>query len=133
MSVIGADRTRILTVSDCDDEVRQAVRAVINAARTGTPLDRIAILHTSPEPYARLAHEQLSAAGITFNGASVMPLTARLAGRTLLQMLALPEGGFRREDVFAWLAGARLLAQGRFISVTAWERVSRDAEVVAGR
>jgi hypothetical protein len=30
-----------------------------------------------------------------------MPLTARVAGRTLLQMLALPEGGFRREDVFA--------------------------------
>ena len=66
----------------------------------------------SPEPYARLAHEQLSAAGIALNGAAVMPLTARVAGRTLLELLALPEGGFRREDVFAWLAGARLRRQG---------------------
>jgi hypothetical protein len=127
------DRTCIMTVSDCDEEVRQAVRAVINAARTGTPLDRIAILHTSPEPYARLAHEQLSAAGIAFNGAATVPLTARVAGRTLLQMFALPEGGFRREDVFAWLAGARLRAHGHFIPITAWERVSRDAGVVGGR
>jgi ATP-dependent helicase/nuclease subunit B len=49
MSVVGPDRTRIITASDCDEEVREAVRAVINAARAGTPLDRIAVLHTSPE------------------------------------------------------------------------------------
>ena len=67
------------------------------------------------------------------NGAAVMPLTARVAGRTLLGLLALPGGGFRREDVFAWLAGARLRHDGRPISVTAWERLSRDAGVVAGR
>ena len=82
-----AGRTRIVTVSDCDEEVRAAVRAVVDAARAGTPLDRMAILHASPEPYARLAHEQLTAAGIALNGAAVMPLTARVAGRTLLQLL----------------------------------------------
>ena len=79
-----ADRTRIVTVSDCDEEVRAAVRAIVDAARAGTPLDRMAILHASPEPYARLAHEQLAAAGIALNGAAVMPLTARVVGRTLL-------------------------------------------------
>ena len=42
------DRTRILTVSDCDEEVRAAVRCVVDAARAGTPLDRMAILHASP-------------------------------------------------------------------------------------
>ena len=56
-----------------------------------------------------------------------------MAGRTLLGLLALPDGGFRREDVFAWLAGARLRHEGRSISVTAWERLSREAGVVAGR
>ena len=132
MEVVG-ERTRIVTVSDCDEEVRAAVRAVVDATRAGTPLDRIAILHASPEPYARLAHEQLAAAGIALNGAAVMPLTARVAGRTLLQLLELPESGFRREDVFAWLAGARLRRDGGAIPVTAWERLSRDAGVVGGR
>ena len=43
-----------------------------------------------PVPYARLAHEQLAAAGIALNGAAVMPLTSRLVGRTLLGLFALP-------------------------------------------
>jgi ATP-dependent helicase/nuclease subunit B len=133
LAVVDTQRTRIVTVSDCDEEVRAAVRAVIDAARAGTPLDRMAILHASPEPYARLAHEQLTAAGIALNGAAVMPLTARVAGRTLLQLLELPESGFRRDDVFAWLAGARLRRDGGRVPVTAWERLSRDAGVVGGR
>jgi hypothetical protein len=133
MAVVDIDRTHIITVSDCDEEVRAAVRSIVDAARAGTPLDRMAILHASPEPYARLAHEQLAAAGIALNGAAVMPLTARVVGRTLLGLLALPNGGFRREDVFAWLAGARLNHAGRPIPATTWERLSRDAGVVAGR
>jgi hypothetical protein len=133
MAVVDAERTHIVTASDCDEEVRAAVRAVVDAARAGTPLDRMAILHASPEPYARLAHEQLTAAGIALNGAAVMPLTARVAGRTLLHLFELPESGFRREDVFAWLAGARLRQDGGAIPVTAWERLSREAGVVGGR
>jgi ATP-dependent helicase/nuclease subunit B len=133
MAVVGTERTRIVTVSDCDEEVRAAVRAVVDAARAGTRLDRMAILHASPEPYARLAHEQLAAAGVPLNGAAVMPLTARVVGRTLLQLMELPESGFRREEVFAWLAGARLRGGGGTIPVTAWERLSRDAGVIGGR
>ena len=133
LAVVDPERTKIITASDCDEEVRAAVRAIVDAARDGTPLDRMAILHASPTPYARLVHEQLAAAGLELNGAAVMPLTARVAGRTLLGLLALPGGGYRREDVFAWLAGARLRHNGRPISVTSWERLSRDAGVVAGR
>jgi ATP-dependent helicase/nuclease subunit B len=133
LDVVSAARTRIVTVSDCDEEVRVAVRSVVDAARAGTPLDRMAMLHASPVPYARLAHEQLAAAGITLNGAAVMPLTARVVGRTLLGLLALPDSGFRREEVFAWLSGGRLRQDGRSVPVTAWERLSREAGVVAGR
>jgi RecB family exonuclease len=133
MAVVSGERTRIVTTSDADEEVRAAMRAVIDAVRGGTGLDRIAILHASPEPYARLVHEQLSSAGVAHNGAAVVPLTARLAGRTLLGLLALPQGGFRREDVFAWLAGARVHHERRPVPVTAWERLSRDARVVGGR
>jgi hypothetical protein len=130
--VVGVGRTRFVTASDADDEVRAAVRAVVDAARAGTTLDRIAVLYASPEPYARLVHAQLDAAGVAANGAAVTPVAGRVAGRTLLGLLALPDGGFRRQDVFAWLAAAPLLHQRRFAPVTAWERLSREAAVVAG-
>jgi len=129
----GAGRTRFVTTSDADDEVRAAVRAVMDAVRAGTPLDRVAILHASPEPYARLVHDQLAAAGLPANGAAVMPLADRVAGRSLLALLALPDGGFRRWDLFTWLGAAPVRSQGRPAPVTAWERISRDAAVVAGR
>ncbi|MGI8425040.1 MAG: PD-(D/E)XK nuclease family protein [Actinomycetota bacterium] len=131
--VASLETTRFVTASDADDEVRAAVRAVVDAVLAGARLDRIAVLHASAEPYARLIHEHLGAAGIKTNGASVVPLSARVAGRTLLQLLSLPEGGFRRQDVFGWLAGTPVRHQGRWAPVSAWERLSRKAAVVAGR
>jgi ATP-dependent helicase/nuclease subunit B len=125
--------TTFVTCSDADDEVRAAVRAVVEAARANTPLDRIAILHASPDPYARLVHEHLSAAGIKANGAAVVPLAARAAGRMLLGLIDLHEQQFRREDVFAWLSGAPVLVDGKWAPVMAWERLSRDAGVTGGR
>jgi ATP-dependent helicase/nuclease subunit B len=132
-TVVDTARTRILTCSDADDEVRAAVREVVEAARTGTPLDRMAILHASPEPYSRLVHEHLAAAGVPANGASMIPLSARVAGRVLLELLALPISGFSRDHVFAWLTAAPMRHDGRLVPVAAWERLSRDAGVVAGR
>lgn len=131
--IVHPETTRIVTASDADEEVRAALRTVLASARDGTPLDRIALLFASPEPYARLAYEQLQAAGVPMNGTAIMPLTARIAGRTLLGLLTLPEGGFRRDEVFAWLAGARMLHRGRAVPIAAWERLSREAGVVGGR
>jgi ATP-dependent helicase/nuclease subunit B len=130
---VSVARTRIVTVSDADDEVRAAVRAIVDAVRAGTPLDRIAVLHASPDPYARLVHDQLAAAGVAANGAAVMPLTARMAGRSLLQLFALPEANFRRQDVFAWMNAGPVVHKGRWAPVVAWERLSRQASVVSGR
>lgn len=130
--VVSPERTRIVTASDADDEVRAAVRVVVDAVRAGTSLDRIAVLYAAPEPYARLVQQHLEAADVRTNGTATLPLAGRLAGRTLLGLLALPATGFRRQDVFAWLAGAPILRDGRWAPVSAWERASRDAGVVAG-
>jgi len=130
--LVSPDRTRIVTASDPDDEVRAAVRHVTDAVRAGTRLDRIAVLYSTSEPYARLLHDQLGAAGIPYNGSAVLTPAGRIAGRTLLGLLELPDRGFRREDVFAWLAGAAMRHDGRRAPVTAWERISRDAGVVWG-
>lgn len=131
--VVTAGATSIITASDADDEVRAAVRTVVDAVRSGTSLDRIALLHASPEPYGRLLQHHLDAADVVSNGAGTVALTGHLAGRTLLGLLALPATGFRRQDVFAWLAGAPILHQGSWAPTTAWERLSREAGVVAGR
>lgn len=131
--VVTRKRTRFVTTSDADEEVRAAVRAVMQAVRNGISLDRIAILHASPNPYLRLLHEHLSAAGIRANGASAIKLSSRVAGRVLLQLFALAEAGFRRQDLFAWLGGSPVRHHGRWAPVSAWERLSRAAAVVAGR
>jgi ATP-dependent helicase/nuclease subunit B len=131
----GADgTTRVLTASDADDEVRAAIRAVVDAARAGTPLERIAILFGTREPYGRLVHEHLAAAGIPRNGAAVRPLAGSVAGRTLLELLALPDHDFRRADVVALLTRTTGgPGSGRRIPAAEWQRVSRQAGVVAGR
>ena len=122
-----------ITCSDADEEVRAAVRRVVDAARARTPLDRIAILHASADPYARLVHEHLRAAGIAANGAAVEPLSATIAGRTILGLIDLPTTGFRRESVFAWLSGAPVLVDGKWAPVVSWERLSREAGVAGSR
>ena len=129
----GTGSARLVSASDPDDEVRAAVRVVVDAVRAGTPLDRMAILYAGPEPYARLVHEHLGAAGIPVNGAAVVPVARRVAGRALLDLLAMADTGFRRQDLFAWLAAAPVMHDGRRTPVVAWERLSRQAGVVAGR
>ena len=126
--------THVLTASDADDEVRAAVRAVIDAARAGTPLERIAILFGTREPYGRLVHEHLEAAGVSRNGAAVRPLAGSVAGRSLLDLLALRDHDFRRADVVGLLGrSADGLGSARRIPAAEWQRVSRQAAVVAGR
>ena len=127
---VAAGRTQVLSASDADDEVRAAVRHVVGAALDGTPLERIAILYGADQPYGRLVHEHLAAAGVPRNGAAVRPLAASVVGRTLVDLLALPDHGFRRADVLGVLARAPGSAGS---PVATWERASRQAGVVAGR
>lgn len=124
---------RGLSVSDADDEVRHAVRTVVQATRSGTPLGRCAVLYGSHAPYARLLGDAFDAAGVDWFGTSVATADASLLGRSLLALLALPDHDFSRRDVAAWLAGAPIRGvDNRPAPVAAWERASRAAGVVAG-
>lgn len=124
---------RVVSASDPDEEVRTAVRLVVEGARQGVPLGRMAVLFGAANPYARILRQQLDAAGIAANGTPVRTLGDMLAGRVLRGLLALPDGGFRRPDVLAVLSSARVLdGNGRLTPVRVWERVSRAAGVVGG-
>ena len=139
------DGVRALSVSDADDEVRHALRAVVDAARSGTPLGRCAILYGLETPYARLVGDALDAAGIERCGATAQSVETSLLGRSLLDMLALRDSGFSRRAVMAWLAAAPVSVEragesgGRTdsrrwggVPSAAWERAARAARVESG-
>ncbi len=132
-TVPAAVPARALSVSDADDEVRHAVRQVVDAARSGTPLDRVAILYGNRDPYARLIGDALDAAEIEWFGTSVRTADTSLLGRSLLALLSLPDHDLSRHDIAAWLAGAPIRGtDNRPAPVASWERASRSAGIVAG-
>lgn len=135
------DVTEVVSVSDAEEEARSAVDRVLTAVRDGVPLARIAVLYPQPEPYARIIDEQLTAAGISWNGAAVRPLSDRMVGRWLLDLLDLHTNGFGRPAVMGLLTSAPVVrpaaARGDSgawsVPAGAWERISREAGVVGGR
>jgi ATP-dependent helicase/nuclease subunit B len=122
----------VMHASDADDEVRCVVRRVVTALRT-TPAHRIAVLYGSARPYARLLAEQFAAAGLARNGAGISPTLERTLTRLLLDLLALPAHGWRRDEVLSLIARATVrTADGRRLPAARWERTSREAGVVTG-
>lgn len=123
---------RVVHASDADDEVRCVVR-LVTARLRDTPAHRIAVLYGAAEPYARLLSEHLATAGIISNGTGVRPTIERTLARTLLDVLALPDHGWRRDEVLAVLASAPVRdANGLRVPTARWDRISRVAGVVGG-
>jgi len=124
--------TRVLSASDSDDEVCCVVREVVQTLRS-VPAHRIAILYADQSPYSRLLHEHLGSAGITTNGPGIRPVNERAVSRLVLGLLETGRTDFRRADVLRTLGevGARDFT-GEQISISGWERISREAGVVAG-
>jgi ATP-dependent helicase/nuclease subunit B len=122
----------VLHASDSDDEVRTVVRRVVTTLRT-TPAHRVGVLYGAADPYARLLAEHLAAAGLARNGAGVRPTIERSLSRLLLDLLALPDHGWRRDEVLSVIARATVrTSDDRRLPAARWERLSRDAGVVAG-
>ncbi|MDT5037903.1 MAG: ATP-dependent helicase/nuclease subunit, partial [Micromonosporaceae bacterium] len=122
---------RVVHASDADDEVRCVVRMVTAALRSA-PAHRVAILYGSSRPYARLVAEHLDAAGIRWNGSGVRPTIERALPRALLDLFALPDHGWRRDEVLAVLSAAPVRGvDGNRVPASRWERISRIAGVVA--
>ncbi|HVN50251.1 MAG TPA: PD-(D/E)XK nuclease family protein, partial [Acidimicrobiales bacterium] len=124
--------TAVLSAPSADTEVLMALRGVMQRNRHGTPLERIAVVHGGADPYPRLLHEAFELAGIPTNGPAVRALSATMVGRTLLGALALPDRGWRRDDVIGWLSGGPIHDAEGPVPASRFDRVSRRAGVVAG-
>jgi ATP-dependent helicase/nuclease subunit B len=121
---------RVVSTTDADDEARIATRTLVDAARAGTPFERMAVLWPAHEPYARLVEHHLGSAGIRWNGRPGTTLGERLVCRLLLDLLDLDQRGLRRRDLFALLADVPARdADGSYLPSASWERLSREAGV----
>jgi ATP-dependent helicase/nuclease subunit B len=123
---------RIVSVPDPDEEVRAAVRCILELAESGVRLDRIGIFYPTPDPYVRTLHQHLAEAGVPANGPRRDRLADSVAGRTLLGALVLPDQQWRRDRVMAVVSAAPLRDGVAPARPAAWENVSRAAGVVGG-
>ena len=143
--VPSAASTFVVSAPTAEDEIRLAVRSVMEALREGVPADRLAIAFASREPYARILVDQLRDAGISFSIASGFPLHERIAPKTVLSMLQLEASDYGRTDLINLLASAPIVfaerpigedrqrVQREPVPVAAWDRVSRKAKVARGQ
>lgn len=124
---------RIVTTTDADDEVRAALRVVVEHWEQGTPLERTAVAYPAVEPYARLLREQAAAAGLPVSAATTTTLASSVVGRTLLGALALADRGLERDTLVAWLAAAPILdPDGHRVPTSRWDLLTRRAGIVSG-
>ncbi|HUP85792.1 MAG TPA: PD-(D/E)XK nuclease family protein [Acidimicrobiales bacterium] len=130
--VVAPTATRIVSVSDADEEVRQVVREIVQLVHDGTPLHRIAVFRPTPNSYARTVIEHLDGAGIPHNGPGAKRLADTVAGRTLLRALALPREHWGRGALIDLVAEAPVRAAGELASPRQWDAISRKAGVVGG-
>lgn len=125
----------VIVAPDVEEEARTVVRAVIASLTRGASLRRTAILYAADEPYARVLHEQLAAAGVPFNGPASRTLAETIPGRHLARLLALRDADLQRDLVTEWLTSApvRETEGGREAPSARWDALSREAGVVRGR
>lgn len=121
----------IAHASDSDDEARCAIRTLVSTLQD-TPAHRVAVLYGSARPYARLIAEHLDAAKVAWTGTSTRPTIERTLPRALLDLLALPDHDWRRDEVLAVLAAAPIQGPHGRVPAARWDRLSRAAGVVAG-
>ena len=129
-----APLSAVIACRDPDQEVRVITRRLIAAAEGGVPWWRQAIIHPPGDRYRRIVHQQLAAAGIASSGPSPMTLARSATGRTLVGVLELASGEWRRADVIGWLGAAPITngPEGARVPVNRWDDVSARAGVVEG-
>ena len=121
----------VISTTDADDEVRLAVRAVVDGARRGTRFDRMAVLWPTRRPYARMVEHQLTAGGIPWNGRPGTGTDERMVPRLLADLLELDRRGLRRSSLMALLGDVPAHdADGRPVQSVRWERIGRRAGIV---
>ena len=133
---LNARTDSIVSAPDAREEVRQAVRDMLQRAEAGVPFHRMAALYRRQDPYAFQLRMELGFAGIPVAGPDPSPLRESVPGRLLTGMLDVIKEDFSRAALMRWLADAPVwnAASNRSASseLQRWEDLSRQAGVVRG-
>ena len=118
------------------EELRWVIREIVHkAVDRKTPFHRMAILYRAEHPFATLIPDELAMAGIPAAGPGRNTLADTGPGRTLLGLLALADGEFRRADLMSWLTSCPVSPPaGRTpgFNPSHWDSLSRKAGIVGG-
>jgi len=117
---------------DADEEVRVAVRRVVQALEGGMAPDDIAIVSRVAEPYTLLVHEHLAVAGVPHYAPSSLSLAQSVAGRALLGFLSVAERGFRRSELFRWVRSSQIRFPDGHRVPSRFDGLARRAGVARG-
>jgi ATP-dependent helicase/nuclease subunit B len=134
----GEDRTvRIIAAPSEAQEVREIAREVLRLAREEEiPFHEMAVLLRNFDLYAPLLQETFETLQVPIHLQGGKPLSRTHAGKSLLLLLDLLSGNFRRSEVMEFLTFAPL-AWERFLpeepSTSHWDLISREAGIVEGR
>lgn len=131
-----ADGASLHIAPNAHEELRWVIRQIIReASDRSTPFHRMAVLYRAESPYATLVPDELKLAGIPLAGPGRDSLADSGAGRTLLGLLALADGKYRRAEVMEWLTVCPVQPPAgrtpRF-NPSHWDSLSRKAGVVEG-
>ena len=96
----------IVSAPDAREEVRQAVRDMLQRAEAGVPFHRMAALYRRQDPYAFQLRMELGFAGIPVAGPDPSPLRDSVPGRLLTGMLDVIREDFSRAALMRWLVDA---------------------------
>jgi ATP-dependent helicase/nuclease subunit B len=126
-----ADVTEVVSANDIDDEVRSAVRRLLTLADDGVPLSRMALVHPSGPPYARVVADVLHSAGIPFSGPSTRRLAQTVPGRVLLGLLEVDRSRFGRQEVIdLWATGVVVDDEGRPVPTASFDERTRRLGII---
>lgn len=129
---------KVVSTTEPEEEVREAVRQAMSLVATGVPLHGIAMTYESRETYAGLLDDALGSAGIPHNGPPNRTIAQTVPGRTLLGLprIAASSGagdpGYAREVVMDWLTSAPIFDGKQEAPSHRWDEISRDAGIVRG-
>lgn len=132
------DRTvRIISVPGETQEVREIAREVLRLAREEEiPFHEMAVLLRNFALYAPLFQEAFQELKVPIHLQGGKPLSRTQAGKSVLLLLDLVGGNFRRSEVMEFLTFAPL-AWERFLpeepSTSHWDLISREAGIVEGK
>src|SRR5262249_7755633 len=116
-------------------EVREIARRLLAAAAEGIPFEAMGVLVRRPETYRGAIRDVFGAAGIPYTWGVAPRLGETRAGRSLRLLVTARGEDFARAAVMDFLAAAELrrAPDGEGVQPREWDRLSREAGIVAGR